>query len=111
MKVLLVGAGGVGGAITGIAARRDFFDAMVVADYDETRARRVVQRVGDSRLSAIRIDAGRVATNCCVTCFFVNAIFEGSQLTRILTVQLAISFGLNSYSVATPGMPPTTVAI
>ena len=34
MRVLLVGAGGVGGSIALIAARRDFFEAMVVADYD-----------------------------------------------------------------------------
>ena len=38
MKILLVGAGGVGGAFTAIAARRDFFEAMVVADYDLARA-------------------------------------------------------------------------
>ena len=37
MKILLVGAGGVGGAFTAIAARRDFFEAMVVADYDLAR--------------------------------------------------------------------------
>ena len=57
MKILLVGAGGVGGAITGIAARRTFFDAMVVADYDEAKAQRAVQRADDPRMSAIRIDA------------------------------------------------------
>ncbi|MDQ1540101.1 MAG: saccharopine dehydrogenase L-lysine forming [Actinomycetota bacterium] len=57
MKILLVGAGGVGGAITGIAARRTFFDAMVVADYDGSKAQRAVQRADDPRLSAIRIDA------------------------------------------------------
>jgi saccharopine dehydrogenase-like NADP-dependent oxidoreductase len=38
MRILLVGAGGVGGAITGIAARRSFFAARVVADYDAVRA-------------------------------------------------------------------------
>ncbi|MFD8792166.1 hypothetical protein ACFV1T_15555, partial [Streptomyces vinaceus] len=38
MRVLLVGAGGVGTAITRIAARRDFFDRFVVADYDLARA-------------------------------------------------------------------------
>ncbi|MFI5227346.1 MAG: saccharopine dehydrogenase NADP-binding domain-containing protein, partial [Candidatus Limnocylindrales bacterium] len=40
MRILLVGAGGVGSAVVPIAARRDFFEAMVVADYDEGRARR-----------------------------------------------------------------------
>ena len=57
MKILLVGAGGVGGAITGIASRRPFFEAMVVADYNEASAQRAAQRTGDPRFSAIRIDA------------------------------------------------------
>ncbi|MGI8530596.1 MAG: saccharopine dehydrogenase family protein [Geodermatophilaceae bacterium] len=57
MRVLLVGAGGVGGAITAIAARRDFFEAMVVADYDEGRARRAVERVADDRFLAVQVDA------------------------------------------------------
>ena len=38
MRILLVGAGGVGGAFTAIAARRDFYEAIVVADYDLVRA-------------------------------------------------------------------------
>jgi saccharopine dehydrogenase (NAD+, L-lysine-forming) len=57
MKILLVGAGGVGGAITAIAARRTFFEAMVVADFDLGRAEHAVERAGDARFSAIRIDA------------------------------------------------------
>jgi len=42
MRILLVGAGGVGDAIAKIAARRDFFEVMVVSDYDESRAERTV---------------------------------------------------------------------
>jgi saccharopine dehydrogenase (NAD+, L-lysine-forming) len=57
MRILLVGAGGVGGAITGIAARRPFFDAMIVADYDEAKAQEAAARTGDPRFSAIGIDA------------------------------------------------------
>jgi saccharopine dehydrogenase-like NADP-dependent oxidoreductase len=38
MRILLVGAGGVGNAIAKIAARRDFFETMVVSDYDLARA-------------------------------------------------------------------------
>ena len=41
MRVLLVGAGGVGGSIALIAARRDFFELMVVADFDGGRAAEV----------------------------------------------------------------------
>ena len=43
MRILLVGAGGVGDAIAKIAAERDFFEVMVVADYDITKAERTVE--------------------------------------------------------------------
>ncbi|MFF7167240.1 saccharopine dehydrogenase family protein [Streptomyces sp. NPDC008086] len=59
MRVLLVGAGGVGTAITRIAARRPFFEAMVVADYDLARAEAAVAALGgDARFRAERVDAG-----------------------------------------------------
>jgi hypothetical protein len=59
MRVLLVGAGGVGTAITKIAARRSFLDHMVVADYDVSRAEAAVAALAGSetRFSAARIDA------------------------------------------------------
>ncbi|KKW65918.1 saccharopine dehydrogenase family protein [Mycolicibacterium elephantis] len=57
MRVLLVGAGGVGAAFCSIATRRDFFDRVVVCDYDEARARQAVDAVADSRFTAERIDA------------------------------------------------------
>src|SRR6478609_1614704 len=57
MRVLLVGAGGVGGSIALIAARRDFFQAMVVADYDAARAAQVVASTANSRFVAARVDA------------------------------------------------------
>ncbi|MGW6489103.1 saccharopine dehydrogenase family protein [Streptomyces sp. NPDC055056] len=62
MRVLLVGAGGVGTAITRIAARRTFFEAMVVADYDPARAEAAVTAVGDDpRFVAARVDASDTA--------------------------------------------------
>jgi saccharopine dehydrogenase-like NADP-dependent oxidoreductase len=58
MRVLVVGAGGVGGAVAAIAARRDFVEHLVLADVDEERARRVVDAQGDrSRFTAVRADA------------------------------------------------------
>ncbi|WP_217209781.1 saccharopine dehydrogenase family protein [Streptomyces sp. AC550_RSS872] len=58
MRVLLVGAGGVGTAITRIAARRAFFEAMVVADHDLARAEAAVAALGgDVRFRAERVDA------------------------------------------------------
>ena len=44
MKILVVGSGGVGAAFAPIAARRDFYEHIVFADYDEARARSVVDR-------------------------------------------------------------------
>ena len=40
MRILLVGVGGVGAAFAAIAARRDFYETIVVADYDPARAER-----------------------------------------------------------------------
>ncbi|MER6238269.1 saccharopine dehydrogenase C-terminal domain-containing protein [Streptomyces clavifer] len=59
MRVLLVGAGGVGTAITRIAARRPFFTHMAVADHDLERAESAVAALGESgdRFSAVRLDA------------------------------------------------------
>jgi saccharopine dehydrogenase (NAD+, L-lysine forming) len=60
MRILCIGAGGVGGAAAGIAARRGFFDAFVVADYDPARAQAVVGALPPGkrgRFSAISLDA------------------------------------------------------
>ena len=57
MRILLVGAGGVGGAITAIAARRTFVERLVVADYDPARAEKAVAAAGDPRFVAARVDA------------------------------------------------------
>ena len=37
MRILLIGAGGVGAAFAAIAARRDFFESVVIADYNLER--------------------------------------------------------------------------
>src|SRR5450830_670455 len=63
MRILLVGAGGVGDAIAKIAARRSFFEAIVVSDYDLARAERTVAWIEAKhgqqgpRILAARIDA------------------------------------------------------
>jgi saccharopine dehydrogenase-like NADP-dependent oxidoreductase len=60
MRILLVGAGGVGSAAVSIAARRDFFELFVVADYDLARASRAVDALGaDARARFVpaRVDA------------------------------------------------------
>jgi saccharopine dehydrogenase (NAD+, L-lysine forming) len=62
MRILVVGSGGVGDAVARIAVERDFFEHMVVADYDEARARATVaaataRRAGETRLVAAKVDA------------------------------------------------------
>jgi saccharopine dehydrogenase-like NADP-dependent oxidoreductase len=57
MRILIVGAGGVGSSAALIAARRDFFELCVMADYDVARAESVVARVADPRFVAAQIDA------------------------------------------------------
>jgi saccharopine dehydrogenase-like NADP-dependent oxidoreductase len=57
MRVLVVGAGGVGSSAALIAARRDFFESWLIADYDLDRAQALADRLGDPRFTAARIDA------------------------------------------------------
>ena len=45
MRILLVGAGGVGDAFAKIAARRSFYDQIIVTDYDPARAQRTIDWV------------------------------------------------------------------
>ena len=57
MRILMVGAGGVGSAAAKIAARRAFFEMFVVTDYDLARAQRVVDELADPRFVAAHVDA------------------------------------------------------
>ena len=61
MRILVVGAGGVGSAVAPIAARRGFFERIVIADYDASRAEAVVAKVADPRFVAARVDASDAA--------------------------------------------------
>src|SRR6185503_10738916 len=93
MRILVVGSGGVGAAFAPIAARRDFYEHIVFADYDEARATRIVDGYdGDTgRFSATQVDAsnaGQVAELCRATKAthvlnavdprFVMPIFDGA---------------------------------
>ena len=57
MRLLILGAGGVGSAAALIAARRPFLTAVVMADYDGGRAERAAAATRDDRFSAIALDA------------------------------------------------------
>lgn len=102
MRILLVGAGGVGGAFAAIATRRDFFEAIIIADYDLARAERAA--AVDDRFSAAQIDASSaesVATLCrehgithvmnAVDPRFVMPIFDGALAAGANYLDMAMS--------------------
>ena len=57
MRILVIGAGGVGAAVASVAQRRDFFERLVLADVDAARAAAAVARTGDLRFGSAAIDA------------------------------------------------------
>jgi saccharopine dehydrogenase (NAD+, L-lysine forming) len=58
VRVLLIGVGTVGEAIARISATADWCEAMILADYDESRARSLSDALGDrARFPAIALDA------------------------------------------------------
>ena len=104
MRVLCVGAGGVGSSAALIAARRDFFELFVVADYDVARAEDLVARLDDPRFVAAQVDASdahavaNLAREHRITHVvnavdprFVLAIFEGAFLAGADYLDTAMS--------------------
>lgn len=61
MRVLVVGSGGVGAAFASIAARREAFEQIVVADIDGDRAARAAAKAGSARVTSTRVDASDAA--------------------------------------------------
>ncbi len=55
MRVLVIGAGGVGTAIARTASKWNLFEYVAVADYDEAKAHRAVEGAGE-RFAAFRLD-------------------------------------------------------
>ena len=115
MRILLVGAGGVGDAIAKIAARRSFFEQIVVSDYDISRAERTIawlrERHGEDvinrRFVADQIDASdarsvaHTATKHAVTHVmnavepkFVMSIFEGAFAAGADYLDMAMSLSV-----------------
>jgi len=102
MRILLVGAGGVGAAFAAIAARRDFFESVVIADYNLESAEKAA--VIDDRFTAARVDAGSAdsVTALCsehaithvmnaVDPRFVMPIFEGAFAAGADYLDMAMS--------------------
>jgi saccharopine dehydrogenase (NAD+, L-lysine forming) len=57
VRVLVVGAGGVGAAVARIAAGRDFVESLVLADLDTDRATRAAAATGSDRVRGVAVDA------------------------------------------------------
>ena len=68
MRILLVGAGGVGDAVAKIAAERDFYELFVISDYDVNRAEATLEWIRArhgaevaAKFLAVKIDASNAA--------------------------------------------------
>lgn len=60
MKVLVIGAGGVGSAIANIASRRKFLTSMVIADRSLERAQSAIELIEDDRFEAAQVNAAEL---------------------------------------------------
>jgi saccharopine dehydrogenase-like NADP-dependent oxidoreductase len=102
MRVLLVGAGGVGTAIARTASRWNLFERIVIADYDVSRAQRAAA-AGD-RLHAVHLDASDEkavsqlleAERCdvlvnAVDPRFVMPLFRAALASRVTYLDMAMS--------------------
>ena len=77
MRILVIGAGGVGNAVAAIAKRRDFFDRMVLADLSAARADAALARLGgDPRFDAAALDASDAAA--------ITALAQAERIDVIL---------------------------
>jgi saccharopine dehydrogenase-like NADP-dependent oxidoreductase len=87
MKILVVGSGGVGAAFGAIAARREFFDRVVLSDIDESRARRAVDKLGDPRFGAAQLDASDTASIvACVKSNGCDAILNAADPRFVMPI-------------------------
>jgi saccharopine dehydrogenase-like NADP-dependent oxidoreductase len=104
MRILVVGAGGVGAAFAAIATRRAFFESLVLGDIDRARAERTVDRVGDPRLTAVALDASDPASvEACIAAHrcdivlnaadprFVMPIFDACFTAGVTYLDMAMS--------------------
>jgi saccharopine dehydrogenase-like NADP-dependent oxidoreductase len=62
MRILVVGTGGVGAAVSAVAGRRRFFERMTFADLDPARPEALVAQLDDERFAAARVDASDAAS-------------------------------------------------
>ena len=75
MRVLIIGAGGVGSAMVATAKKWELFERVVVADYDESRAKRAIAGGGD-RFAAFQLDGSDEAA--------IVRLIEGERVDAIV---------------------------
>jgi saccharopine dehydrogenase (NAD+, L-lysine-forming) len=76
VRILIVGTGGVGSAAARIAVRRDFFETLVLADYDQGRPDALAAELADDRLLAAQVDASSAEA--------VADLIRANQITHVL---------------------------
>jgi saccharopine dehydrogenase (NAD+, L-lysine-forming) len=105
MRVLVVGAGGVGAAFAAIAQHRPVFERVTLADLSPARAREVVAKLGEAdRFAAEQVDAGdrsalvklieRVKPDAVLNATdprFNQPIFDAAFQTRTTYVDMAMT--------------------
>jgi saccharopine dehydrogenase-like NADP-dependent oxidoreductase len=113
MRILLVGAGGVGNALAKLLATRSFYETVIVSDYDQTRAEGVIawiaKRNPDTapRFVAEHVDASKAANITALAAkhkativmnavepAFVQAIFQGSLDAGADYMDMAMSLSI-----------------
>jgi saccharopine dehydrogenase-like NADP-dependent oxidoreductase len=105
MRVLVVGAGGVGAAFAAIAQRREVFEEVVLADVALERAAAAAERLGEAdRFGAERVDAsnlrelveliGRVRPDAVLNACdprFNEPIFDACYEARVTYLDMAMT--------------------
>src|SRR6186997_1901383 len=76
MRILVIGAGGVGSAVVPTALRRDFFDHLVIADYDAERAEAIARKASDKRVEAAFVDASNRE--------LIASVIRDNRITHVL---------------------------
>ena len=110
MRILLIGAGGVGDAIVKISADRNFFEKLIVSDYDIQRAEKSVEWVNQhspeaaakfqtaqidasdsDQVAALAKEVGATHIMNAVEPKFVQSIFDGALKAGVNYMDMAMS--------------------
>ena len=110
MRILLIGAGGVGDAIVKISADRNFFEKLIVSDYDIQRAEKSVEWVNQhspeaaakfqtaqidasdsDQVAALAKEVGATHIMNAVDPKFVQSIFDGALKAGVNYMDMAMS--------------------